>query len=70
MPLNMIQLWHQKGVAIRQGFGMTECGPNCFSLSEKDAELKIGSIGRPNFYVQTRIVNEMDQDVPVGENFF
>jgi fatty-acyl-CoA synthase len=67
MPLNMIQLWHQKGVAIRQGFGMTECGPNCFSLSEQQAETKIGSIGRPNFYVQTRIIDENNQDVGVGE---
>lgn len=67
MPLNMIQLWHRKGVAIRQGFGMTECGPNCFSLSEKDAEKKIGSIGRPNFYVQTRIVNEANEDVAADD---
>ncbi len=70
MPLNMIKTWHQKDVAIRQGFGMTECGPNCFSLSERDAESKIGSIGRPNFYVQTRIVNDDNQDVAahqVGE---
>ena len=67
MPLNMIQLWHDKGVAIRQGFGMTECGPNCFSLSEVDAETKIGSIGRPNFYVQTRIVDDENCDVEPGQ---
>jgi fatty-acyl-CoA synthase len=67
MSLNMIQLWHNKGVAIRQGFGLTECGPNCFSLSEKDAETHIGSIGRPNFYVQTRIVNNKNQDVEIDE---
>jgi fatty-acyl-CoA synthase len=67
MPLNMIQLWHGQGIAIRQGFGMTECGPNCFSLSEKDAESKIGSIGRPNFYVQTRVIDENNKDVEPGE---
>ncbi len=67
MSLNMIRLWHDKGVSIRQGFGLTECGPNCFSLSEKDAEEKIGSIGRPNFYVETRIVNEENQDVDYGQ---
>ncbi len=67
MSLNMIQLWHKKGVAIRQGFGLTECGPNCFSLSEKDAEEKIGSIGRPNFYVQTRVLSEENKDVEVGQ---
>ncbi len=67
MPLNMIQTWHQKGVAIRQGFGMTECGPNCFSLSERDAEEKIGSIGRPNFYVQTDILDDENRSVEVGQ---
>ncbi len=67
MALNMIQTWHKKGVFIRQGFGLTECGPNCFSLSEKDAESKIGSIGRPNFYVETRIIDDENNDVKKGE---
>lgn len=66
MPLKLIEKWHRRGVAIRQGFGLTECGPNCFSLSEKDAETKIGSVGRPNFYVQTRIVDEDYNDVQPG----
>jgi len=70
MPLSLIQTWHTKGVPIRQGFGMTECGPNCFSLSHEDAERKIGSIGRPNFYVEVRVVDELNQEVgfnQVGE---
>lgn len=46
---------------------MTECGPNCFSLSAEDAETKIGSIGRPNFYVQTRIADSNGADVELGE---
>jgi len=67
MPLGLIQRWHEKGVFVRQGFGLTECGPNCFSLSEKDAESKIGSIGRPNFYVDTMIVDEDNHEVAPGE---
>ncbi len=67
MPMNMIKTWHEKGVAIRQGFGMTECGPNCFSLSEDDAEKKIGSIGRPNFYVQTKVINNDNEAVSHGQ---
>ncbi|MCB0412656.1 MAG: AMP-binding protein, partial [Bdellovibrionales bacterium] len=67
MPLSLIKTWHGKGVPIRQGFGLTECGPNCFSLSHKDAERKIGSIGRPNFYVQVRIVNDEGEDVAKGQ---
>ncbi len=66
MPLNLIQKWNEKGVPVRQGFGLTEFGPNCFSLSEKDAEKKMGSIGRSNFYVKTKIINS--NGIEVGPN--
>jgi fatty-acyl-CoA synthase len=58
MPLEAIKVWHNKGVPIRQGYGLTEFGPNVFSLGEEFAEKKIGSIGFPNFYVQTKVVKE------------
>lgn len=67
MPIPLIQRYHEKGIAIRQGFGMTEVGPNCFSLPEEDAIRKAGSIGFPNFYIDTRIVNDAGEDVPTGE---
>lgn len=67
MNLNLIKTWHGKGVPVRQGFGLTEFGPNCFSLSEKDAETKMGSIGRPNFYVKTRIIDHDGRDVAIGD---
>ncbi len=66
MPEPLIRLWQEKGVPIRQGFGMTEVGPNCFSLPERDAIRKIGSIGFPNFYIDVRLVDEEGKDVPVG----
>jgi fatty-acyl-CoA synthase len=66
MPEPLIRTWQAKGVPIRQGFGMTEVGVNCFSLPERDALRKIGSIGFPNFYVQTRVVNDDGEDVPTG----
>lgn len=58
MPIPLINIWHNKGVFIRQGFGLTEVGPNCFSLHQDDAIRKKGSIGFPNFYIETKIVNE------------
>ena len=70
MPIELIRAWHRKGVPIRQGFGITEFGPNIFSLQEEHAERKIGSIGFPNFYVDARVVDDDDRDVPddtVGE---
>ncbi len=68
MPVPLIEQWDEKGVAIRQGFGMTEVGPNLTSLHQDDAIRKKGSIGRPNFYVQIRIVDEKGADVPTGQS--
>ncbi|HMQ46143.1 MAG TPA: long-chain fatty acid--CoA ligase [Saprospiraceae bacterium] len=68
MPIPLIEQWHAKGVPIRQGYGMTEVGPNLTSLHHRDAFAKMGSIGRPNFYVQIRIVDENGVSVPPGQS--
>lgn len=70
MSLALIRIWQERGVPIRQGYGLTEFGPNVFSLNEADAIRKIGSIGFPNFYVDARVVDGNDAEVPpdtVGE---
>ncbi|MEJ2678084.1 MAG: long-chain fatty acid--CoA ligase [Gemmatimonadota bacterium] len=70
MPLELIRLWHARGVPIRQGYGLTEFGPNVYSLNEEHAERKIGSIGFPNFYVDARVVDDEDRELgpnAVGE---
>ena len=64
MPEPLIRTWQNKGVPIRQGFGMTEVGVNCFSLPARDALRKIGSIGLPNFYIDTKVVDEDGAEVP------
>jgi len=67
MPAPLIERWHARGVFIRQGYGMTEVGPNLTSLHQNDAIRKRGSIGRPNFYVQTKIVDEAGEEVPANQ---
>ena len=64
MPIPQIELWQSRGVPIRQGYGLTEVGPNIFSLPAEDAIRKKGSIGFPNFYVDIRIVDDAGNDVP------
>ena len=66
MPIPLINIWHEKGIAIRQGFGLTEVGPNCFSLHQDDAIRKKGSIGYPNFYIEAKIVDENGNELPPG----
>ncbi|MCP4547457.1 MAG: long-chain fatty acid--CoA ligase [bacterium] len=67
MPVPLINTWHGKGVFVRQGYGLTEVGPNCFSLHQDEAIRKRGSIGFPNFYLDTRIVSDDGVDCGVDE---
>lgn len=67
MPIPLIEKWHKKGILIRQGYGLTEVGPNVTSLNHEDAIRKQGSIGKPNFYYQIRIVDEHGIDLKPDE---
>ncbi len=67
LPLEVINMWHNKGVKIRQGYGLTEVGPNITSLHQNDAERKSGSIGVTNFYVDYAILDDDNQPVQQGE---
>lgn len=66
-PTPLIEIFQKRGVAMRQGYGLTEAGPNCFSLPAEDAMRRKGSIGFPNFYVATRLVTEDGHAADVGE---
>ena len=67
MPVPLIQKWEEKGVPVRQGFGLTEFGPNVFSLNEEDSIRKIGSIGFPNFYIDTQVITKDGLMAKAGE---
>ena len=70
MPVPLINLWHERGVFIRQGYGLTEVGPNCFVLHERDAIRKAGSVGSPVLHLDTRLVDAAGQQVAVGVDHF
>lgn len=67
MPIELIRTWQARGIPVRQGFGLTEFGPNVFSLNEEDSLRKIGSIGFANFYVETRVVHESGRECAPDE---
>ncbi len=67
LPIPTIESWHKKGVLIRQGYGLTEAGPNITSLNHEDAIRKKGSIGQPNFYVEYKIMGETGQPAEQGQ---
>ena len=67
LPVPLIEQYtKEKGIRFKQGFGMTEYGPGLFALPAEDAIRKAGSIGRPNYFVDVRVVD--DENNPLGPN--
>jgi len=59
LPVPLVQKYAaEKGVRFKQGFGMTEYGPGLFALPAEDAIRKAGSIGRPNFFIDVRVMDD------------
>jgi fatty-acyl-CoA synthase len=67
-PEAIMSLWREeKGVVFRQGYGLTEVGPNCFSMTDAQSLTKSGSVGKPMFHSEMRIVDQDGLEQPVGE---
>ena len=66
MPVPLLEAWQARGVAVAQGYGMTETSPSVLMLDRRDAVRKAGSAGRPVLHTETRIVDERGNDVPPG----
>ena len=57
----------QPGYRFKEGYGLTECGPNCFGISLDEAEKNPGSVGRPVPFLRTRRVDADGRDVGPDE---
>jgi fatty-acyl-CoA synthase len=58
LPIYIIDAYQKRGVVFKQGFGMTEVGVNCFSMTVEDSYRKAGTIGRPMMYTKARLLRE------------
>ena len=66
LPQYIIDAYQQRGVVFKQGYGMTEVGVNCFTMTVEDSFRKPGSIGRPMLFTEVKLEN---MDGEVGEMF-
>jgi fatty-acyl-CoA synthase len=57
VPEPLIKLFNGRGIPIQQGYGLTETAPAVSLLGAEDALQKVGSAGRPVFFVDIRIVD-------------
>ncbi|SDG67773.1 class I adenylate-forming enzyme family protein [Psychroflexus sediminis] len=63
LSCKLIDIWAKKGILMSQGYGLTEAGPSITSLHRHEALWKKGSIGKPNFYVDVKILNHKNEEV-------
>ncbi len=55
MPESLLRTWHERGVGIVQGYGLTEAAPNVLCLPSEDAARKLGYAGKPYPHVDVTL---------------
>lgn len=67
LPERMLRTWAERGVAVMQGFGMTETSPGVRMLDSRDAVVKLGSAGREHFFTESKLVDPSGAPVAPGQ---
>ena len=62
MPYTLVEQWHARGVALYQGYGLTESAPNVFCLDDADALSHPCSVGRPYPYVEAALFDRAREE--------
>jgi fatty-acyl-CoA synthase len=66
-PAVVYEAFHRKGVEFKEGYGLTEAGPNTFWLPGGEVDNKIGSVGRPMFHVDVKITDDKGRPTKPNE---
>jgi fatty-acyl-CoA synthase len=66
-PTVVFEAFWEKGVEFKTGYGLTEAGPNTFWLPTEYMKSKIGSVGRPLFHVDVKLVDEAGEEIGPDE---
>lgn len=67
VPEPLLRLYNARGMPLNQGYGLTETAPSGSYLGPEFALAKLGSAGKPMFFVDLKIVAE-DGRTPLGPN--
>jgi fatty-acyl-CoA synthase len=66
-PLSLLEAWAAKGIALQQGFGMTETSPAVLALDADKAVEKAGSAGQPVLHTEVKLVAEDGAEISEPE---
>ncbi len=67
LPPPLVERYRERGVVLRQGYGLTEVGVNCFAMTDADAWEHRGSVGKPLMFTEARVVGEDGTEIAAGE---
>ena len=67
MPPALLRTWHARGVALTQGYGLTEASPNVLCLPDEDARRRAGSAGKPYPHVDVAVADPVTGERLDGE---
>ncbi|WP_109473731.1 class I adenylate-forming enzyme family protein [Ornithinimicrobium cavernae] len=57
MPAPLLRIFHQHGVALTQGYGLTEAGPNVLCVPPREAMRRVGWAGVPYPHVEVQLAD-------------
>lgn len=66
-PASLIDEVRNKGYTLKTGYGLTECGPNCFAISNDGALRRPGSVGWPVPFLEMSLRREDDSEAEVDQ---
>lgn len=66
-PLTLSARVREAGYGFREGYGLTECGPNCFAIGTEESARRPGSVGWPVPFLEMRLVDESGDRTVDGE---
>lgn len=71
-PINIMEIFWNKGIRFVLGYGMTEAGPNNLSapaefMTFEQIGEKYASVGKPMYFTQAKIVDDNGNEVGIDE---
>lgn len=66
MPAPLLRIWHRRGVALSQGYGLTEASPNVLCLTNEDAARMVGYSGKPYPHVAVAVADPVTGEILDG----
>lgn len=66
-PLEIYQAFEEKGLSFKEGYGLTEAGPNNFYIDPNVSRFRRGSVGKAMLFNDVKIVDSKGEEAKVGE---